>query len=64
MTHYDTDWENIPSNKTEAFTKGMNMYIWNLFIIGTLNQQFIGDFILELNFQKIKQSVAKVHFLL
>ena len=64
MTHYDTVWENIPSNKTEAFAKGMNIYIWNLFIIGTLNQQFIGDFILELNFQKMKQSVAKVHSLL
>ena len=30
--------ENTPSNRTKAFMKSMNMYIW---VIGTLNQLFI-----------------------
>ena len=34
----DTHMENTSSNKTEALTKNMIMYIWT---IGTLNKQFI-----------------------
>ena len=31
---------NIPSNKTEALTESMNMYIW---AIGALNELFLRD---------------------
>ena len=46
--------------KTEALAKSMNMYIW---VIGTLNQLFIGGSYTQVNFQKMKGSVAKVYLL-
>ena len=41
--------ENTPTNKTEALTKSMNMYIW---VIGTLNQLFVRGCYAQVNFQK------------
>ena len=41
--------ENTPSNKTEALTKSMNMYIW---AIGILNQLFIRDSYTQITFSK------------
>ena len=46
--------------ETEALTKSMNMYIW---VIGTLNQLFIGGSYNQVNLQKMKGSVAKVYLL-
>ena len=51
----------MPSSKTEVIMKSMNMYIWAL---GTLNQLLIRGTYTQINFsKKMKQSVAKVHFL-
>ena len=41
--------ENTPSNKTEALTESMNMYIW---AIGILNQLFIRDSYTQIKFSK------------
>ena len=45
----NTHRENTPSHKTEALTKGMNMYIW---AIGTLNQLFISGSYIQIKFSK------------
>ena len=45
----DTLRENPPSDKTEALTESMNMYIW---AIGMLNQVFIRDFYTQIKFLK------------
>ena len=43
--------ENVPSNKTRALTKSMNMDIW---VVGKLNQLFIRGLFTEINFSKNK----------
>ena len=53
----DTHKGNAHSNKTQGFTKSMNMGIW---VIGTLNHYFIRILKLKLNFQIMKQSGAKL----
>ena len=45
----DTHCENTPSNKTEALTKRMNIYVW---AIGKLNQLFISDTYTQIKFSK------------
>ena len=45
----DSHTENTPSNKTKAFTKSMNMRIWE---IGTLNQPFVRGCYTEAIFSK------------
>ena len=40
---------NTPSDKTEALTKSMNMYIW---AAGILNQLFIRDYYTQIKFTK------------
>ena len=45
----DTHRENTPSNKTETFTKNMNMSIW---AVGILNQLFIRDSYTQFKFSK------------
>ena len=45
----DTHRENTASNRTEALTKNMNMYIW---AIGTLNQLFIRGSHTQIKFLK------------
>ena len=52
--------ENMPSSKTEVIMKSMNMYIWAL---GKLNQLLIRGTQINFSKKKMKQSVAKVHFL-
>ena len=54
----DTHKENTPSNKTEALTKSINMYVW---VIGASNQLFIRGSYNQIKFskKKMKQSVAK-----
>ena len=47
----DTHRENPVINKTQALTKSMNMDIW---VIGTLNQQFIRGSYTEIKFPKIE----------
>ena len=41
--------ENTPSDKTEALTKNMNMYIW---IICTLNQLYLRGSYTQIKFSK------------
>ena len=48
----DTHRENTPSNKTEALTKCMNMYIWE---IGILNQLLLRNPYTQIEFSE-KQS--------
>ena len=48
------------SNKTEAVTKSINMYIW---VVGTLNQLCIVVLIPKLNFQEAKVVGAKTPLL-
>ena len=45
----DTHREKVPWNKTEALTESMNMDIW---VVGTLNQLFIGGSQTEIKFSK------------
>ena len=56
----DTPRENTLSNKTEALTKSMNMYIW---AIGILNQLFIRDCYTSVKFSKNGRSLWQKFFL-
>ena len=47
----DTHRESMPSNKTQALTKSVNMENW---LIGTLNQLFIWGSYIQFQFSKIK----------
>ena len=47
----DTHKENTPSNKTEALTKSINMYVW---VIGASNQLFIRGSYNQIKFSKKK----------
>ena len=51
--------ENTPSNKTDALTESMNMYIW---VIGVLNQHLEQILILQLNFLKNEVASGKSSF--
>ena len=55
----DTHREKVPSNKTPALTESMNMDIW---VVGTLNQLFIGSSQTETKFQKHKVVTDKTPF--
>ena len=47
--YYSTQRVNTPSNKTQARINSMNLDIW---VIGTLNQQFVRDSYTENKFSK------------
>ena len=61
MTFKDTHREKVPSNKTPALTKNMNMDIW---VVGTSNQFFIRNSSTEIKFIKNKIVTDKMSFFL